>query len=290
MRITFVGAVANCILTIAKIAAGIVGHSTAMVADGVHSCSDLISDLIVMIFVRLSAKDSDDEHNYGHGKFETLATLIVSLLLLIVGIRLLISGINSIYKYLNNEELSQPSMIALWMAILSIIVKEILYHVTVRVGRKVESRAVIANAWHHRTDAISSVGSLAGIGGAIFLGKHWAVLDPLACCIISIFIFFIAIKMTMTAINELMEVSLPDTDEKEITTLIESVDGIRNVHNLKTRRNGRSVIIDVHIVVNPQMTVWEAHEKTVKAESLLKTRFGETSHIFIHIEPTMTAL
>lgn len=288
-RVTLWGAAVNCVLTACKMIAGIAGNSAAMLADGVHSFSDLVSDFVVLVFVRISAKGQDSKHDYGHGKFETLATLIVSILMLVAGARLFSGGIASIMSYLDGAELPQPGLIALWMALLSIVVKEILYQITVRVGRSADSPAVIANAWHHRSDAVSSVGSLIGIGGAILLGKRWTVLDPIAGCLISIFIFVIAAKMAGTAIRELMETSLNDTEEKEITDLILSVDGIESVHDLKTRRNGRSVIIDVHIVVDAHITVHEAHEMTVRAEEYLRDRFGEETQIFIHVEPDENA-
>ena len=290
IRVTLLGAVVNCLLTIAKIAAGLIGKSAAMVADGVHSLSDLISDFVVIIFVRISSKEQDEEHKYGHGKFETLATLIVSLMLLAVGVKLIVSGAESIVRFINGEALPQPKMIALYMAAVSIAAKEILYQITAKVGRRVESQAVIANAWHHRTDAISSIGALIGIAGAIFLGNKWTVLDPIAGCIISVIIFIVSIKMALGAINELMEVSLPKEDEDEIHKLITSVEGLNDVHELKTRRNGQSVIIDVHVVVNPDLTVAVAHKMTEKAERLLKRRFGNHSQIYIHIEPSSDAL
>lgn len=290
MRITMVGAVANCLLTIVKVAAGLVGHSAAMVADGVHSLTDLISDFVVMVFVRISSRDSDNDHDYGHGKFETLATLIVSVMLLAVGVKLMYDGVSAIYDHLHGHPITSPGKITLYMAGLSIIVKEMLYHLTARVGRAVDSQAVIANAWHHRTDAISSVGSLAGIAGAIYLGDNWVILDPLAGCIISLFIFIVSVRMMTEAINELMEKSLPQDDRNEIERLILAVDGITDVHELKTRRNGRSVIIDAHIVVAPLTTVLVAHEMTIKAERLLRERFGDESQIFIHVEPSTDSL
>lgn len=290
MRVTLAGAAANCLLTIVKVAAGLVGHSAAMVADGVHSLTDLISDFIVMVFVKLSSKDSDSDHGYGHGKYETLATLVVSAMLLAVGVKLLYDGATAIYEHLHGNTLESPGMITLYMAALSIVIKEVLYQVTARVGREVNSQAVIANAWHHRTDAISSVGSLAGIAGAIYLGDNWVILDPLAGCIISFFIFMVSVKMAIGAVNELMEASLPSDECEEIKQLIMSVDGIEDVHELKTRRNGRSVIIDVHIVVDPHITVLVAHEMTIKAEESLRKRFGVESQIFIHVEPSSDSL
>lgn len=290
MRVTMAGAVANCLLTIIKVAAGLVGHSAAMVADGVHSLTDLITDFIVMVFVKISSKDNDSDHDYGHGKFETLATLIVSGMLMVVGVKLLYDGVSAIYGHLHGDVLESPGMITLYMAGVSIVVKEVLYRVTAKVGREVESPAVIANAWHHRTDAISSVGSLVGIAGAIFLGKNWVILDPLAGCIISLFIFVVAIKMMMAAVNELMEKSLPQDERQEIHDLIKSVDGINDVHELKTRRNGRSVIIDVHIVVDPETTVLVAHEMTIEAEQKLHKRLGDKVQICIHVEPSSDSL
>lgn len=290
MRVTLAGAAANCLLTIIKVAAGIVGHSAAMVADGVHSLTDLISDFIVMVFVKLSAKDSDSDHGYGHGKYETLATLIVSAMLLVVGAKLLYDGATAIYGHLHGNTLESPGMITLYMAALSIIIKEVLYQVTARVGRDVNSQAVIANAWHHRTDAISSVGSLAGIAGAIYLGDNWVILDPLAGCIISVFIFMVSFKMAIGAVNELMEASLPAGEVDEIKEIFISVDGIDDVHELKTRRNGRSVIIDAHIVVDPNITVLVAHEMTITAEQRLRDRFGIEAQIYIHVEPSHDSL
>ena len=289
MRITTVGAVCNCVLTFFKITAGVTGNSAAMVADGIHSLSDLVSDFIIIVFVRISSKGQDKKHDYGHGKFETLATLFVSILLFLVGLKIFMSGADEIQRHLNGEKLPQPGMISLYMALISIVTKEILFQATARVGRRVESHAVLANAWHHRSDAISSLGSFAGIAGAIFLGERWVILDPLTGCAISLFIFYIAIKMGKTTISELMEASLPDSEEKEIEGLIMSVEGIHGAHNLKTRRNGNSVIIDVHIVVNPEITVAEAHEMTVMAERLLMRRFGNDTQIFIHVEPCDTA-
>ncbi len=290
MRITLWGAVGNCILTALKVAAGIVGNSAAMIADGVHSLSDLISDFVVIVFVHISSAERDEGHKYGHGKFETLATLAVSLILLGVGIKLMQDGISDIIRFARGEDLPSPDMIALYMALVSIAAKEVMYQLTVHVGKKVGSQVVVANAWHHRSDAISSVGSMIGIGGAILLGRQWVVLDPIASCIISLVIFFIAVKMSGTALNELLEASLSKSEEKEIVDMIQSVQGLGDVHNLKTRHNGHSVIIDVHVVVCPDITVAEAHEMTVEAEKLISDRFGQDTQIFIHIEPSESSL
>lgn len=289
MSVTIWGAVANLVLTLAKLAAGIFGRSTAMAADAVHSFSDLISDAVVLIMVKVAGKEKDKSHDFGHGKFETLATLAVSLLLLVVGVSLMSKGIEKIRFVAAGGIIEKPGMIALWAALFSIVVKEILYQWTARVGRAVNSQTMIANAWHHRSDALSSVGALAGIGGAIFLGGKWTVLDPIVGCIISIVIIVVSVKISIPAINELTDASLPEETEDRITKIIHSVKGVDNVHNLKTRQSGSSTIIDAHIVVNPQMSVAVAHEITVEIEKALCAAFGEQTQISIHVEPEREA-
>lgn len=286
-RVTIGGAVVNIILTAAKLAAGLLGRSSAMIADAVHSLTDLISDVIILVLTRISAKGKDVSHDYGHGKFETLATVVVAILLLVVGAELMAGGVGKINDLINGKEIETPSMIALYAAIVSVMAKEILYQWTVRVGRRVNSPAVITNAWHHRTDALSSVAAALGIGFAIALGGKWVVLDPIVCCAISIFIIFIAVKMAVPAIHELTEGSLPDNMEQQIIEIIQQTKGIENVHNLKTRRSGPNIIIDAHLVVNPEMTVAEAHEITELAENAIFEEFGAETQISLHVEPSI---
>lgn len=286
---TIWGAVANLVLTAVKFVAGIVGCSSAMVADAVHSLSDLVSDAIILVMVRISSKEGDKGHDYGHGKYETLATLSVSLLLAAVAVKMMVSGISKIKAVIYDGDISSPGWIALCAAVLSIAVKEILYQWTVREGRKLDSTAMIANAWHHRSDALSSVGALLGIGGAMLFGGKWTLLDPLTGCIISVFIFVVAVKMAGPAFGELMEASLPDEVEDEITSIIGGVEHVDNVHGLKTRRSGRCVIIDAHIVVNPEMSVADAHEVTISVEAALRKRYGQETQISLHVEPDENA-
>lgn len=283
--VTAWGAAANLGLTALKVLAGILGRSSAMIADGVHSLSDLVSDAVVLVMVRVASKGKDKSHDYGHGKFETLATVVVSLLLLVVGARLLVGAVERIRAVAEGGVLDAPGKIALWAAIISIAVKEILYQWTARVGKRVDSPAMIANAWHHRSDAFSSIGSALGIGGAILLGGKWTILDPIVCGIISIFIIVVAVKMAVPAVNELTEASLPDETEDRIMELIRSVSGIENVHDLRTRRSGPDIIIDVHVVVDPDMRVADAHEITALAESAVRKEFGEGTQLSIHVEP-----
>lgn len=288
-RITLWGAVVNIVLTAGKIVAGIAGRSAAMIADGIHSLSDLFSDAVVLLFTHISSKGKDRDHSFGHGKFETLATLIVSIILIAVGGNLMSNGVRSIIGLFNGIEIPKPGYIALVAAAVSIVLKEWLYHATVRVGKKTGSTVVIANAWHHRSDALSSIGSLIGIGGAIVLGDKWTVLDPLASCIISIAIIVVAVKMALPSLAELLETSLPEDIEKEIIQITSSVKGVNDIHDLKTRRNGISFIIDAHIVVNPEISIVEAHDISTEVEEALRTKYGPETQLSIHVEPDRTS-
>ena len=289
-KITLWGAFCNIALTIVKFVAGILGGSTAMLADAVHSASDLVTDIIVIVFTRISGKGKDKGHDYGHGKFETLATVVVSLMLLVVGAEMIKSSYQQIRSAVEGNPLPAPEMIALWAAVISIISKEFLYQWTVKVGKRLSSPVVIANAWHHRTDALSSVGSLVGIAGAIALGGEWTILDPLVGAVISIVIIVMAVKMSIPALAELTEASLPEKTEQKMLEIIRSVEGVRGVHELKTRLCGHYCIADFHIVVDPETTILEAHETTVIIERKLREEFGEETQINIHVEPSDDSL
>lgn len=289
-KITLWGAFCNIALTIVKFVAGILGGSTAMLADAVHSASDLVTDIIVIVFTRISGKGKDKGHDYGHGKFETLATVVVSLMLLVVGAEMIKSSYQQIRSAVEGNPLPAPEMIALWAAVISIISKEFLYQWTVKVGKRLSSPVVIANAWHHRTDALSSVGSFVGIAGAIALGGEWTILDPLVGAVISIVIIVMAVKMSIPALAELTEASLPEKTEQKMLEIIRSVEGVRGVHELKTRLCGHYCIADFHIVVDPETTILESHETTVIIERKLREEFGEETQINIHVEPSDDSL
>ena len=284
-NVTLWGAFVNILLTVAKLLAGIFGKSAAMVADGVHSMSDLLSDLVVLVFTHISSKGKDRRHSFGHGKFETMATLIVSVILVVVAYKLMSNGVESIVDIATGGTLPKPSYIALIAAAVSIVAKEILYQWTAKVGKRTNSTVVIANAWHHRSDALSSIGSLIGIGGAIILGHEWTMLDPIASCVISVVIAVTAIRIAIPSLAELLETSLPEDIENEILKTASEVPGVCDVHELKTRRNGVSVIIDAHIVVDPSMTIVEAHDIATKVEDALTDRFGKETQMNIHVEP-----
>ncbi len=286
---TFVGMIVNAFLSICKILAGIFGHSAAMIADGIHSISDFVSDIIVLLFVKISSKGVDDDHDYGHGKFETLASLCISILLFFVSVELFISGINLIIDYFHGKMIETPGYIALIMAFVSIVVKELLFQYTAYVGKTVDSSVVVANAWHHRTDALSSVASALGITGAILLGEKWCVLDPIVCCCISLFIFYVAVKMALPSLQELLEVSLPKEVEDEMCNVINSVDGVESVHSVKTRKSGPYIIIEAHIVVNPHLSIVRAHDIATDTEKQLRNKYGSSTHINLHVEPSEDA-
>ena len=289
-RVTLAGSAINAGLVLFKLVAGFLGNSAAMIADGVHSLSDFLTDIVVIVFVRISNKPQDKDHDYGHGKFETLATVVVSLMLLVVGAEMIKSSYQQIRSAVEGNPLPAPEMIALWAAVISIISKEFLYQWTVKVGKRLSSPVVIANAWHHRTDALSSVGSLIGIAGAIALGGEWTILDPLVGAVISIVIIVMAVKMSIPALAELTEASLPEKTEQKMLEIIRSVEGVRGVHELKTRLCGHYCIADFHIVVAPETTILESHETTVIIERKLREEFGEETQINIHVEPSDDSL
>lgn len=286
MAVTLIGSFANFMLLTFKFVAGVLGHSGAMIADAVHSLSDFVTDVIVLLFIHISSKPKDEGHNYGHGKYETLATAVIGIVLLCVGIELFRDSAIKIFGfYFREEPLESPGKIALIAALLSILIKEILYRLTLYVGKKENSQAVIANAWHHRSDAISSIGTAIGIGGAILLGDNWRVLDPIAAVVVSVLIVKVAIQLVVPAINDLLEKSLPQKVEKEILSLIDQTPEVKNPHNLCTRRIGNDFAIEVHIRVDGQTTVSHAHDLTKDIERKLRLRFGQTTHIVLHVEP-----
>lgn len=285
-KATIVGSVVNLLLLVFKFTAGIVGHSAAMIADAVHSLSDFVTDVIVIVFVRISNKPQDKGHDYGHGKYETMATVIIGLLLLAVGFGLLWTAASSIYAFfVKGESPGEPGMVALIAALVSILFKEGLYWYTVRVGRKVDSQAVVANAWHHRSDALSSVGAAIGIGGAILLGDGWQVLDPVAALVVSFFIMKVSVELLVPSVEELLEKSLPDEVEQQIEETLLSFPGVSEPHHLRTRRIGSYYAIEVHVRMDGRMSLEEAHDKTTAIECRLKEMFGRSTLINIHVEP-----
>ena len=284
-RITLIGSAGNALLVVFKFVAGIIGHSAAMVADAVHSLSDFITDIIVLVFVSISAKPQDSSHDYGHGKFETLATLFISLALVAAAIGIIVSGARKLAAWLNGADLEAPGSLALWAAVISILMKEWMFRFTARKGRELDSPALKANAWHHRSDALSSIGAAVGIGGAVLLGGRWTVLDPLASIVVGAMLVKVAWEIMRPSVGELTDESLPEKTEEEILTIFHSFSNISEPHNLRTRRIGNRVAIEAHIRMDGNMTLQQAHDITSRIEGALKERFGNGTIVTLHMEP-----
>lgn len=285
-KVTLAGGAVNVILLAFKFVAGILGHSAAMIADAIHSLSDFVTDLIVLIFVHISGKPQDKSHDYGHGKYETLALILIGIALMIVAVGIFYNGAIRIAAWYNGEELQAPGMLALWAAVVSILLKELTYRYTIRYARKLESTALEANAWHHRSDALSSIGTAVGIGGAVLLGKRWTVLDPIASVIVGAFIVKVAVDLILRGMRDLMEHSLPDEIEDEIMQIAQSEPDVIEPHDLRTRRIGNRYAIELHILMNGDITLTKAHDHADSIERQLKERFGQNTHVAIHMEPT----
>jgi cation diffusion facilitator family transporter len=284
-KVTLVGSVGNVALLTFKFVAGIVGHSSAMIADAVHSLSDFITDIIVLVFVHISAKPQDESHDYGHGKFETIASLFIGLALVAAAVGIMISGILKITAWAKGEQLESPGWLALWAALLSIVCKEALYHYTALRGKALSSQALIANAWHHRSDALSSIGAAIGIGGAILLGSRWTVLDPVASVVVGLMLMKVAVELTQASIGELTECSLPKEMEDEIADIVQAFPGVVEPHNLRTRRIGNRIAIELHIRMDGHLSLREAHDSASAIERRLKERFGSATLVSLHMEP-----
>lgn len=288
-QVTWAGSFVNFLLVIFKFIAGILGHSAAMIADAVHSLSDFATDIVVLIFTRISNKPQDKNHDYSHGKYETLATAIIGIVLFAVGASICWNGLQAIQTVWQGGRLPAPGMLAFAGAIISIVSKELIYRYTIHVGRKINSSAVIANAWHHRSDAFSSIGTAIGIGGAIVLGESWSVLDPMAAVVVSFFIMKVAVQLLKPCVDELTEKSLPDEIEKEICLIAENTPGVSAIHNLRTRRIGNHYAIEMHVRMDGHLTLYEAHAKASVIENKLKEKYGNETHVGIHVEPVKDA-
>jgi cation diffusion facilitator family transporter len=283
--LTWAGSIVNLLLLVFKFVAGFVGHSSAMIADAIHSLSDFLTDFVVIVCMRISTKPCDQDHDFGHGKYETLATSIVGILLLLVATGIFWHGAGEIWGVAHGRALEAPGMLAFWAALLSIVLKEGIYQVTIHFGRDLHSEALIANAWHHRSDALSSIGTAVGIGGAIWLGPSWRILDPVAAVVVSVVIVRVAVKLLHTSVAELLESSLPQEVEDDIIRTAQSVPGVSNPHKLRTRQIGNSYAIDMHVRMDGHLSLIEAHAKATAVEQALRARFGNETLVNVHIEP-----
>ena len=285
-RVTIMGSIVNAILVIGKFVAGIWGHSSAMIADAVHSLSDFLTDIVLLLLVRLSGKPADNDHDYGHGKYETIATSIIGMVLFGVGAMLAWNGMVKIIHFLQGEPGQSPEKIAFFAAIVSIVLKEMVYRVTKRIALEVNSQALEANAWHHRSDAFSSIGTGLGIGIAILLGDKWAVLDAVAAIVVSFMIVITAIRLLRQASGELLEESLPKETEDRIKELVYRDHDVSDIHRLHTRRIGSIIAIELHLRLPGNISLEESHRHATIIEHTLKEEFGRGTHIMLHIEPT----
>lgn len=285
-RITLIGSAGNVLLVIVKFIAGVAGRSSAMIADAVHSLSDLLTDFIVLLFVGISARPQDASHDYGHGKFETLASLMVSIALIGAAIGIIVSGASKFAAWLGGADLQSPGRLALWVAVISIVVKEVMYQYTARKGRDLDSQALVANAWHHRSDALSSIGAAIGVAGAVLLGGRWTVLDPLASIVVGAMLIAVALKIMRPSLGELTDESLSEAQESEIMGIISSFPEVSEPHNLRTRHIGNKVAIEAHIRMDGEMTLNSVHQITYEIERKLKDRFGADTIVTLHMEPT----
>lgn len=284
-KVTLVGSAGNAALLSFKFVAGILGNSSAMIADAVHSLSDFVTDILVLVFVSISAKPQDKSHDYGHGKFETIASFLIGLALMAAATGIVVSGMLKLLAWCDGEELETPGWIALWAALLSIVVKELLYQYTAYKGRRLESQVMKANAWHHRSDALSSIGAAIGIGGAIWLGERWAVLDPLASIFVGLMLVKVVYELLKSSIGELTECSLPAETEQEIIDIIQSFGDVQEPHNLRTRRIGNNIAIEIHIRMDGRLPLNAVHERATTIERKLKERFGQNTYVSLHMEP-----
>lgn len=284
-KVTWVGSAVNLLLLVFKFVAGIVGHSAAMIADAVHSLSDFITDIVVVVFVHISGKQADEDHDYGHGKYETLATAIIGVILFFVGVGIFVNGVTDIVESIGGKQLESPRLLALAAAAMSIVFKELLFRYTIYKGKNLNSQAVLANAWHHRSDALSSVGTFVGIGGAICLGERWRILDPLAAVVVSLFIVKVAVQLLKPCVDELLERSLPVDVEDRIREIILSYPDVSSPHHLRTRRIGSHIAIEVHVRMDGTTPLAKAHSVASEIERGLKDEFGKDTHIGIHMEP-----
>ena len=289
-RVTLAGSAANLVLMVFKFIAGVMGHSAAMIADAFHSLSDFITDIIVLVFVKISAKPQDASHDYGHGKYETLATLLIGLGLVAVAIGIIVSGAVKFSHWLSGENIAAPGKLALWAALISILVKELIYRYTISQGRNLDSAAVIANAWHHRSDALSSIGAAIGIGGAIAFGNRWTVLDPLASIVVGAMLFKVAWELLKESVDELTEHSLSDESENEILEIISSFPDVSQPHNLRTRKINNRVAVDLHVRMDGEISLEDAHHRATEIENCIREKFGRDSIVNIHMEPVKNPL
>lgn len=278
--VTLVGALANGLLILLKFTAGLFGQSQALIADAVHSISDLITDVVVLIGIRMGRKAPDDKHQFGHARMETLSSAIIGLALIGTALYLGLEASMNIYHHTEYH----PTSLALIGAAVSIAVKETLYHYTVRTGRKIQSQLVVANAWHHRSDAFSSVAVLLGVAGTL-INPSWHILDSFAALLVSFFIVKIGLNIVADCIREFTDAAPRTEDLNKIKNCIGSVEGVIEMHDLRVRTSGGRFQMETHIVVNGQLTVTQGHRIAKMVERCLLEEIKSIDRVIVHVDP-----
>ncbi len=286
-RVTWLSIIVNTILTVGKLLAGVLGHSAAMVADAIHSASDFATDFAVLVGMRLAERPQDHDHPYGHGKYETLAAVLIGVALIGVGILIALQAGHTLYHAVVDKIFPErPAMLALWAGLISIIVKEALYQVTVKVARQTENDALLANAWHHRSDALSSIATSLGAGAAAIFGGAWVLLDPVAAIFVGLLLTKVAWEIIADSVDKLLEHGMSARENAQILELVHTVEGLSEPHHLRSRRVGSVAVIELHFRVDAEMTVRESHDIACRVEQRLHDTFGQDAIITIHVEPT----
>lgn len=280
-KVSLVTIFANVVLAIFKMIAGIVAKSGAMISDAIHSASDVFSTIIVMIGIKAANKQADDKHQYGHERLECVAAILLAVVLCITGAGIAIDGVNKIMQGFNGT-LAIPGMLALVAAVVSIVVKEGMFWYTKHYAKKINSGAMMADAWHHRSDALSSVGSLIGVGGAM-LGLP--ILDPVASLVICIFIFKAAIDIAKDALDKMIDTACDEQQVEKMKTVILSVDGVLGIDDVKTRLFGDKIYIDIEICCDGNLTLFESHDIAEQVHDLLEQTFDNVKHCTVHVNP-----
>jgi cation diffusion facilitator family transporter len=278
-KVTIKSIIWNIILTVVKIFAGIVGRSNAMIADGLHSASDIISSVGVLIGNKIANTPNDKEHNYGHEKAETLVSFLLSILLIVVSLKIGFSALKSLF---NLDKVQVPTLLPLIVAIISIAIKEYQYRITIKVANKINSPSLKADAWHHRSDALSSVAAFVGIGGALLGFK---ALDPIASIVVALFVAKVGTEILKGSANELMDYSIDPSQEKQIVEIAENTQGVINLGEIRTRKHGATAYVDLTICVNKDLTVYEGHEIATKLEKRIIEDMQFVKGITVHVEP-----
>lgn len=280
-KVSFITIVQNVLLSVFKLFAGIFAHSNAMISDAVHSASDVFSTIIVIIGVKLASKKSDKEHPYGHERLECVAAIVLSIVLLYTGIKIGSQAVKDIIGG-NYQNLQKPGMLALVAAVVSIVTKEIMYWYTRHYAKKIDSSALMADAWHHRSDALSSVGALVGIGGAMM---GFPVMDSIASIVIFVFIAKAAYDIFKDAMDKMVDHSCDDETEKEMRDFVLAQKEVLSVDLLHTRIFGNKIYVDVEIGVNGSYTLRQAHEIAEEVHEGIEKNFPKVKHVMVHVNP-----